>query len=417
MKRMIVKFTVLSILALALVSGLFSMTRSPQESTLQRAYAQSPTCPEPQSVPWLAGWINQSPSNPTVEQGDDITLSVTIENKGTQPWNAGEVGLYEMDEPTDPTGNDFDKFTYPDGGGGTNVVMLNQTVSPGGRHTFTFRAAPKASTSPGDYRIDLGLHGPTTWIETTFSGNEVDCGTRVWYPIEVIPGPTPVPTPDPSGKPDLLPSFEGVTSSDPHVAGGVVEIKSRVKNSGDGDAGASYLGIWVSSTKEGDPIDPGLVKEVAVPSIVAGDRTDYFYESVSIPSGLADGEYYVTFEADYRSQIAESDEDNRQYSTFTVGNSSSYSISGYVRDSDGNGISGVTVNFGVPYSPSTTDANGFYSHDGFTDGTYNLTPSKGGCSFTPSTQNVTLNGASQSDVNFTATCSGQSYSISGYRPG
>ncbi len=72
------------------------------------------------------------------------------------------------------------------------------------------------------------------------------------------------------------------------------------------------------------------------------------------------------------------------------------------------------MNFGVPYSPSTTDANGFYSHDGFTDGTYNLTPSKGGCSFTPSTQNVTLNGASQSDVNFTATCSGQSYSISGY---
>jgi YD repeat-containing protein len=135
------------------------------------------------------------------------------------------------------------------------------------------------------------------------------------------------------GNPDLLPSFEGVTSADPHTAGGTVEIKSRVKNSGDGNAGASYLGIWVSRTKEGDPIDPSLVKEVAVPSIVAGDRTDYFYESVSIPTGLADGEYYVTFEADYRSQVAESDEDNRQYSIFNVGsNQPGNDCSTYVSD-------------------------------------------------------------------------------------
>lgn len=120
------------------------------------------------------------------------------------------------------------------------------------------------------------------------------------------------------GTPDLFPSFENVTSDDPHTAGGTVGVKSRVRNDGDGEAGPSYLGIWVSYTKEGGPIDPSLIKAVAIPSIAAGDRTDYFYTTVSIPTGLADGTYYVTFEADYRSQIAELDEDNLQYDTFTI---------------------------------------------------------------------------------------------------
>jgi pimeloyl-ACP methyl ester carboxylesterase len=76
-----------------------------------------------------------------------------------------------------------------------------------------------------------------------------------------------------------------------------------------------------------------------------------------------------------------------------------YSISGGVTDASNNPIEGVTVS-AVSYGSDMTDANGNYSIDGLAVGTYTLTPTKSGYSFSPPSLTVTVPTANPQ--NFTA---------------
>ena len=58
------------------------------------------------------------------------------------------------------------------------------------------------------------------------------------------------------------------------------------------------------------------------------------------------------------------------------------------------------------------DANGNYSFTGLANGSYTVTPSKTGYTFSPANQSVTVNGANVTAVNFTAQAIA-SWSISG----
>ena len=85
-----------------------------------------------------------------------------------------------------------------------------------------------------------------------------------------------------------------------------------------------------------------------------------------------------------------------------------YNISGNIP-----GVANVTVSItsggtGV----ATTDSNGNYSLASLANGTYIITPTKTGCTFSPTTLTVTLNGAHSTGNNFTSTCS-PGYSLSG----
>jgi hypothetical protein len=77
-----------------------------------------------------------------------------------------------------------------------------------------------------------------------------------------------------------------------------------------------------------------------------------------------------------------------------------YSISGSA------GTSGATVTAGS--QGATSDASNNYVISGLANGTYTVTPSKSGCTFSPATLSVTVAGANVSGNNFTATCSGGS---------
>ena len=91
----------------------------------------------------------------------------------------------------------------------------------------------------------------------------------------------------------------------------------------------------------------------------------------------------------------------------------SYTIAGTIT-SNGSGLSGVTVTLsGSGSGTTTTDADGAYSFTGLSSGTYIVTPSKSGYAFTPSSKQVTASCAVQLGVDFTATTSGPTYSISG----
>ncbi len=79
-----------------------------------------------------------------------------------------------------------------------------------------------------------------------------------------------------------------------------------------------------------------------------------------------------------------------------------YSVSGAVTTSAGAGVSGVSVSTGA--TSANTDTAGGYSIASLANGSYTLTPSKSGCTFSPTSRSVTVSSANVSGQNFTATC-------------
>lgn len=81
-----------------------------------------------------------------------------------------------------------------------------------------------------------------------------------------------------------------------------------------------------------------------------------------------------------------------------------YQISGYVKDSGGNGVTGVTINFDGARPAVTTNSSGYYTQSGFANGTYTVSPTKTNCTFTPTSRPVPVNNGNQANINFTAAC-------------
>jgi PKD repeat protein len=80
---------------------------------------------------------------------------------------------------------------------------------------------------------------------------------------------------------------------------------------------------------------------------------------------------------------------------------STWSVSGTVTTSTGVGIAGVTISTGA--ASTTTNSSGGYTLGSLANGTYTLTPSLAGYTFSPSSSSVTINGANVSGKNFTGT--------------
>lgn len=83
--------------------------------------------------------------------------------------------------------------------------------------------------------------------------------------------------------------------------------------------------------------------------------------------------------------------------TWSCGTPTTYAISGNA------GTSGATVSAGS--ASATSDSAGAFSIAGLAAGTYTVTPSKSGCTFTPASRSVTV-GPSATGVGFTASCGG-----------
>ena len=100
---------------------------------------------------------------------------------------------------------------------------------------------------------------------------------------------------------------------------------------------------------------------------------------------------------------------NSSGNNFTASCSATYSIAGTVT-----GASGVTMTLtGSGSGTTTTDGSGNYTFSGLSNGTYTVTPSKASCTFSPVSLNVTISSANSSGNNFTASCSGTTYSVAG----
>jgi hypothetical protein len=131
-------------------------------------------------------------------------------------------------------------------------------------------------------------------------------------------------------------------------------------------------------------------------------------------AGLLNGSYTVTpsksgFTFTPANQPVTINGANATSVNFTATPIPTYSISGTVSPS-GNGT--VLTLSGASTGAATADGSGNYTFAGLLNGSYTVTPSKSGFTFTPANQPVTINGASATSVNFTATPI-PTYSISG----
>jgi serine protease len=81
-----------------------------------------------------------------------------------------------------------------------------------------------------------------------------------------------------------------------------------------------------------------------------------------------------------------------------------YSISGTITTSTGTALSGVTVSRGA--ASTTTNSSGVYTFTGLANGSYTITPSLSGYTFSPTSRSVSVSGANVTGQNFTGTASG-----------
>ncbi len=98
------------------------------------------------------------------------------------------------------------------------------------------------------------------------------------------------------------------------------------------------------------------------------------------------------------------DRDDLAFMTATTAPPATYSISGTVSGDVANGVT-MTLS-GAGTGTATTNSSGTYSFSGLANGTYTVTPSLSGYTFTPSSQSVTISGANRTGINFTSTASG-----------
>src|SRR5438045_2746171 len=89
-----------------------------------------------------------------------------------------------------------------------------------------------------------------------------------------------------------------------------------------------------------------------------------------------------------------------------------YTISGTISPIAGGSGATVTLS-GTGSATSTANSSGAYSFTGLANGSYTVTPSHSGYTFSPASQNATVNGADVTGLNFTATAQTNTFSISG----
>jgi carboxypeptidase family protein len=125
-------------------------------------------------------------------------------------------------------------------------------------------------------------------------------------------------------------------------------------------------------------------------------------------TGLGNGTYAVTpshtgYTFSPTSQNATVNGANVTGINFTAAaQSGTFSISGTITPIAGGSAATVTLS-GPAAATIITDASGNYSFGALVNGTYTVTPSNTGFTFSPVNQSVTVNGANQTGVNFTAT--------------
>jgi subtilisin family serine protease len=147
----------------------------------------------------------------------------------------------------------------------------------------------------------------------------------------------------------------------------------------------------VTDASTGPPIEGAAVHAVGPSDRTTFTGADGTY-SVTLPVGTYD---VTASHFGYLSETATGvvvTEGATTTQDFALAPAPSHTVSGHVRDGDGNPLAGATVTIqGTPIPPATTDAAGFYSFASVPEGEYDVTASAGGC-YETQTQHLVVDG-------------------------
>lgn len=197
------------------------------------------------------------------------------------------------------------------------------------------------------------------------------------------------------------------TFAAPIIAGGKLYAGSWTSFSGGGIVGAFSLpaaSFSISGTVS--PVAAGSGTLLTLSGAATGSQTADTSGNYTF-AGLANGTYTITpskagFTFTPASQTVTISNGNTTAVNFTA-NGQTWSISGNV---SANGAGATVALAGTASASTTADSTGNYSFTGLANGTYTVTPSKSGFTFSPASQTATVNNANVAALNFTATSSG-----------
>lgn len=184
---------------------------------------------------------------------------------------------------------------YQVGGGGTATETADFTLTPG---TGTLTFAPGVATLTITLKTvnDLAIEGPEAVVLQLSSPNGAVLGTRSTTQVALID----------NERPDLVVgSLAGAAQA---ATGSTMMVVATVINQAGGAAPATTLGIFISSSSN----TPGAgtrIGLVATPGI-AGGASYTATASVSVPAGLAPGNYFLSAVTDIVGVVIEESDTN-----------------------------------------------------------------------------------------------------------
>ena len=216
----------------------------------------------------------------TVEQGDRIRIDVTIRNQGDGRAGSSRVGYY-----TTINGSltllDYD-----------SVSSLNA-----GSSADEYERLSTSNLAPGTYCIGVRADYRKRVDESDETNNNYTSSNLCFT----------VTTP---ALPDLIVSSASLDATTVKQ-GDRIRIDVTVKNQGDGEAGRSRVGYYISSGNTLTLLDYDLVS-----SLDANESSDE-YENLST-SSLSPGAHCIGVRADYQKSVDESDETNNNYTSLDI---------------------------------------------------------------------------------------------------
>ena len=278
------------------------------------------------------------------------------------------------------SGNDFPNSTPTLGNG---VVYVGEG-STGILHAYN------AQTGVELWNSGTQLKAASTFAAPTVANGSVYVGSWTSYGGGGVVGAFAVSTPVLSVSPTSVPFSATVGGSNPSPA------SANVTNTGSGTFSftATSDSAWLGVSPASGTAPQALQLSATITGLAAGTYTGH----VTVTATGAQGSpATVTV-------------------TLTISPAATWSISGNL---SANGASASVALSGAAIANTTADASGNYTFSGLANGSYTVTPTKTGYTFNPTSQAVTVNGASISGLNFAAssTGGGPNCSLCGYRQG
>jgi subtilase family serine protease len=217
----------------------------------------------------------------TPTPGGPLTINDTTKNQGGSASGDSSTRFYLS---TDTAFDGADTLL-----GARAVAALAAGASSAGSTSVTLPAV----IPTGTYYVLAVADGAGTNAETNETNNVLATQVRIG--------------------PDLIVSITGPSTA---AAGGTIAITDTTRNQGSAPAGASSTRFSLSTDTQLSAGDPSLGAR-AVPGIAQGG-TNSGTTTLTLPTGLATGTYYVLAQADGNSEVAETIESNNTSSVLQL---------------------------------------------------------------------------------------------------